>query len=427
MTDARRLAADVLLQVDRQRAFADAALGAALARESLSGEDRGLATRLVYGALAWQLRLDHTIDAYASRSRVDPRVRIALRVGLFQLAFLDRVPQYAAVDTTVENVRAFAPHAAGFTNALLRRATREGLAPLPPAEPERTAVELSHPEWLVDMWRRELGDDEARALMDANNRPSPTVLRALVPRQSAIAVLQERGCEAAPARFAPDAIVCTAPSGAPGIAIPQGEASQLVALFVGVENGQSVLDTCAAPGGKTAYLSSLVGESGRVLAVDRAPRARTRIERTCHAAGCGNVDVVESAIEDVRDRGEFDAVLADAPCSGLGTLREHPEIRWRRGPADVEQLAERQAAILRAAARHVRRGGVLVYATCTLTRAENDDVVDAFLAAHTEFHEDAGRVHPAVAGFLDARGRLRTWPHRHDMAGFFAARMRRVA
>jgi 16S rRNA (cytosine967-C5)-methyltransferase len=324
-------------------------------------------------------------------------------------------------------VRAFAPHAAAFANALLRRASRDGLAALPSDEPERTAVELSHPPWLVEMWRSELGADDARALMEANNRASATVVRALVPRDEAIAALRARGLDAVRARFAPDAIVATAPAGVPGIAIAQGEASQLVALLVGAHGGDGVLDACAAPGGKSAYLSALVGTKGRVLAVDKGARAQARIESTCRAAGCRNVESVESAIEDARDLGELDAVLADAPCSGLGTLREHPEIRWRRTPADVAQLAARQATILRAAAEHVRPGGVLVYSTCTIARTENDDVVDAFLAERADFREDAAGAHPAAVALLDERGRLRTWPHRHDMAGFFAARMRRVA
>ena len=426
MTDARRLAADVLTQVEQRRVFADAALGRALARGELSEEDRALATLLVYGVLAWQLRLDHTIDAYARRSRLDARIRIALRLGLFQLAFLDRVPPYAAVDTSVELVRSFAPHAAGFTNALLRRAAREGLAELPPGEPEHTAVAVSHPAWLVEMWRRELGEEEARALMEADNRSSPTVLRALLPRTQAIASLRAHGLDAVEARFAPDAIVCAAPSGLSGVAIPQGEASQLVALFAGARAGQSVLDACAAPGGKTAYLSSLVNGSGRVLAVDSGRNARGRIEATCRAAGCRNVDVRESSIETARDAGEFDVVFADAPCSGLGTLREHPEIRWRRSLDDIHELAARQGAILGAAAEHVRPGGVLVYATCTISRAENDAVADAFLETHGDFREDGDDTHPAVRGFLDGRGRLRTWPHRHDMGGFFAARMQRI-
>jgi 16S rRNA (cytosine967-C5)-methyltransferase len=425
MSDARRLAFEVLADVNDRGAFADAALGRALARAPLPNDDRRLATQLVYGVLARQAPLDHTIDAYAKRSRVDDRVRIALRLGLFQIAFLDRVPHYAAVDTAVALVRENAPYAAGFVNAVLRRATRDGLAAPPAKEPQRSAVLLSHPAWLVETWRRELGADEADALMDANNRPMPTVLRALIERGEAMAALRARGIEASAARYAPDAIACSWAAPVPGIAIAQGEASQLVALLPGVRAGDRVLDACAAPGGKTAYLAAQVGPTGRITAVDRAPSARRRIEATCRTAGVANVEIVEGTIENLGALGEFDAVLADAPCSGLGTLREHPEIRWRRSPGDVADLAARQRSILRAAAQHVRRGGVLVYATCTLTRAENDAVVDDFLAEHSTFAEDADGAAGAVAPFLDARARLRTFPHRDDMGGFFAARMRR--
>jgi 16S rRNA (cytosine967-C5)-methyltransferase len=192
-----------------------------------------------------------------------------------------------------------------------------------------------------------------------------------------------------------------------------------------VRSGDRVLDACAAPGGKAAYLAALVGDGGCVVAVDPAASARDRIEAACRTAGSSNVDVIVGAIEQVGGIGKFDAVLVDAPCSGLGTLREHPEIRWRRSLADVAELAARQAAILRAAAAHLWPGGVLVYSTCTISAAENDDIVDSFLGEHPEFTHDATGAHPAVAPFLDAHARFRTFPHRHDLAGFFAARLRR--
>lgn len=427
--NARRLAFDVLFEVECRSAFADAALGRALARGVLDRpEERRLATQLVYGVLAERLRLDHTIAAYARRAKLDPRVAIALRLGIYQLAFLQRVPAYAAVDTTVALVRSFAPHASGFANALVRRVAREGLASLPAEEPERTAVGLSHPTWLVEMWREEMGHEEAAALMASNNRPMPNVLRALADHAQAIEKLRELGLEAEPTTYAPAGIRASAPVRIPKLALPQGEASQLVVLMTGAQPGERVLDACAAPGGKTAYLAALVGERGRIIAVDPAANAPRRIRATCTAADVRNVEIVQAAIENARDLGIFDLVLVDAPCSGLGTLREHPEIRWRRTRADIEALAARQRAILEHASACVRVGGRLVYATCTISRAENDAVVDAFLATHANFEEDApANSHAALRCLLDDRGRLRTWPHRHDLAGFFAARLVRRA
>ncbi|RMF25166.1 MAG: methyltransferase domain-containing protein, partial [Deltaproteobacteria bacterium] len=355
-------------------------------------------------------------------------VRVLLRLGLFQLAFLDRVPAYAAVDTTVTLAAQIAPRARGLVNAVLRRASREGLAPPPEDDRERLAVELSHPPWLIEHFERELGSSEARALLEASNRPAPTVLRALADRDVVIEELRRRGLEARPARYAPEAVLCSIPVAEAGLAVPQGEASQLVTLLAGAAAGDRVLDACAAPGGKTAYLARLVGSRGRVVAVDPARGARRRILDLAALAGAANVEALASPIQQFAADSPFDVVVVDAPCSGLGTLAEHPEIRWRRRPGDIAAFAERQREILDAAARLVRPGGRLVYCTCTLAREENDGVVDDFLGRHGEFDEIvAPPPQPCFADFVDGAGRFRSFPHRHGVAGFFAARLERKA
>jgi 16S rRNA (cytosine967-C5)-methyltransferase len=434
--DPRRVALDVLAAVDAG-AFADAALAKALAAPAgadMAAPDRHLATLLVYGTLARRLSLDHTIAHLASRrlERIDARTLGLLRLGLFQIAFLDRVPAYAAVDSSVRLAKRIAPRTAGFVNAVLRGAARDGLHP-PDGDPlDRLAIEYSHPRWLVELWTSELGRDEATRLMAADNEAMPTVLRALIDRDDALEWLRRRGVDCRPCRHAPRGIIAAEARGQTGIVLPQGEASQLVCLFVGASAGDRVLDACAAPGGKSAYLAELVGSDGRVVAVDSARGAERRIRRTLDLAAVGNVTIVEGAVEDLASAsgpeehgGHFDAVLVDAPCSGLGTLRQHPEIRWRRTPADLSDLARRQSRILAAAAGRVRPGGRLVYSTCTLTQVENDDVVDAFLAANPDFAEDGTEVDACVAPLCDERGRLRTFPHRDDLDGFFAARLRR--
>lgn len=420
------------MMTESSGAFADAELGRALQSCDLGESDRRLATLLVYGTLARRLTLDHTLAAYLARplASLDLRVREVLRLGLFQIAFLDRVPAYAAVNTSVALVKSGARNAAGLVNAVLRRATREGLAELPDSdETHRYSVELSHPRWLVERWIAELGKNDALELMRANNERMPNVLRALVPRSQALKELADAGIVAEQTRFAPDGIRSSLPVTLPGVVIPQGEASQLAALLVGAEPGARVLDACASPGGKTAYLARQVGPAGRVTAVDPASRATARIQRLLDSAAITNVDIVNRRIEDFPpEPGGFDAVLVDAPCSGLGTTREHPEIRWRRTPEDIVELATRQRAVLAAASTHVAPGGVLVYATCTLLEQENDQIVDEFLAANPMFGDE--RSLPATLGAgaeLCEHGRLRTFPHRHDMAGFFAARMRRIS
>jgi len=355
-------------------------------------------------------------------------VRVLLRLGLFQLLFLDRVPAYAAVDTSVTLAAAAAPRARGLVNAVLRRAARDGPA-APPDDPrERLAVELSHPSWLIDRFEQQLGTAETRFLLEANNRPMPTVLRALADRDRVIEKLRARGITAEATRHAPDAIACSVPVAEEDVAVAQGEASQLVTLFSRASPGERVLDACAAPGGKTAYLARLVGERGQVVAVDPSRSARRRILESIRLGGADNVEVVTSSVEDFPSDPSFDLVFVDAPCSGLGTLAEHPEIRWRRKPKEIGAFAERQRSILEAAARAVRPGGRLVYCTCSLLREENDDVVDAFLSVHPEFTQSGARRHPDfLAPFVGADGRFRSFPHRHGMAGFFAARLRRTA
>ncbi len=456
--DARRVAFETLLETDRG-SFADSALGERLERIELDRRERDLATLLVYGTLARRLTLDYTIAGYAGRplDRIEPGLLTLLRLGLFQLGFCDRMPAYAVLDRTVSLADGKLRRGAGFVNAVLRRTTREGLraadgiaalqrgrtddeapgeqgddidltrdwAQLSPDR--RRAVAFSHPLWLVRLWTSELGESPANAFMQANNEAAPNVLRVLVPRAEAIDRLRDMGLRVREAAHAPDAVLASGPERIPGLALPQGEASQLVVRLLNPGRGEAVLDACAAPGGKTAYIAALVGENGRVVAVDNGRGARRRIETTLRLAGFTNGNLPEIRVLDEdflrsedRDLGApLDAALVDAPCSGLGTLRQHPEIRWRRTARDLAELATRQARLLERAAGAVRPGGRLVYSTCTVVRAENEDIVDGFLAAHPDYEAD-----PSAPG-ADAAGRLHTFPHEGGMDGFFAAALRR--
>jgi 16S rRNA (cytosine967-C5)-methyltransferase len=432
--DARVVAHDVLVRVETTAAFADVLLAARLADAARSAADQALATRLVYGTLAWQARLDHELAALVTTrlDRLEAPVRAALRLGLYQLRFLDRVPAYAAVDASV---RLAGRRAAGFVNAVLRRATREPV-PLPDAAADplaRLAVEWSHPRWLVERWAREIGAAELPALLAADNERATTTVRAnrrRAPRDTVVAELAAAGIPACAARFAPDAIAIergaarlrAAPAWGDGRLAFQGEASQLVTLLLGDMRDARVLDACAAPGGKATYAAELGARL--VVALDAHIGGAARIAADAMRLGA---DVIRVAVADARRPplrdAAFDAVLVDAPCSGLGTLRRHPELRWRRRPEDVPRLAALQREILTGVARLVRPGGVLVYAVCTLTRDENEDVVRGFLATHPgfEIEDPRGLVPGALVG---ADGFLRTLPHRHGLDGFFAARLR---
>jgi 16S rRNA (cytosine967-C5)-methyltransferase len=367
-----------------------------------------------------------------------------LRLALFQIAKLTRVPEFAAVDTAVELAKSYRGGAtSGLINAVLRRFLRQSKAvPVPSRADDlvgHLAVSLSHPRWLVEDWIHALGESETEALLAANNEAAPTVVRANVARTDRAALLselQEAGIAAHPCLYSADGIVVDSsadPLSLPGIregrGLVQGEASQLVARMLGARPGDRVLDLCAAPGGKASDLAAQAGANGTVVAVDRNPDGVFRLRGIARRLGLGSVQPLIADGRALRfSRGRtFDRVLVDAPCSGLGTLRQHPEIRWRRQAADLAQLAQLQGELLRSAADLVRVGGTLVYATCTLVWIENDDVLDRFLAAHPAFRTEDPRPYlpDAARGFVDGRGILRTFPHRDGLDGFFAVRLKR--
>ena len=445
-TDARIVAHEVLVRVETTDAFADVLLADRLARAPrraarlAHAADQALATRLVYGTLAWQGRLDHHLKGLVRMpvADLDPPVRAALRLGLYQLLFLDRVPAYAAVDASVGLARAAeGAGAAGLVNAVLRRAAVAGAAglalPDPAADPlERLAIEWSHPRWLVERWAAELGRDELPRLLAANNVRGPSAVRAnrlRTTRDALRAELAAARVAALPSAWAPDGLVVekgaarlrALPAWRDGRLAFQGEAAQLVTTLLALAPGDRLLDACAAPGGKAAQAAALLEGRGLVVALDRRPGGVRRVREEAARLGAA---CVEAAVGDARRppfARPFDAVLVDAPCSGLGTLRRHPELRWRRRTEDIPRLAALQREILAGVAPLVRPGGLLVYAVCTLAREENEDVVEWFQGAHPAFVLER----PALArDLLAPAGYLRTLPHRHGLDGFFAARLR---
>jgi 16S rRNA (cytosine967-C5)-methyltransferase len=430
--DARAVAHDVLVRVETEDAFADVLLAHRLApravEDALVPRDRALATELVYGTLVWQGRLDHFLRRllHEPLERLDPPVRAALRLGLYQLRVLERVPAYAAVDASV---RLAGKRAGGLVNAVLRRATREDEPALPDDPIDRLAIEWSHPRWLVDRWVHELGAGEAALLLEANTRPPHVAIRPNLRRTTPDALrtmLAEAGIETGSSAVADGALVVESgaarlrdlPAWRDGLFAFQGEASQLVARLVDVPPGARVLDACAAPGGKTLAIGERLGAGRPIVALDRNRTGLARLVRDAARLGVEAV-VAEADARRPPTACTFDAVLLDAPCSGLGTLRRHPEIKWRRQPEDVARLAALQHELVMGVAPLVKPGGLLVYAVCTRTREETTGVVDALLAAHPRFV-----VEPVTGPCVDPDGVLRTAPHRHGLDGFFATRLR---
>lgn len=440
---ARAIAARVLERVERDAAFADLALEAALDQQPLPARDTALATELVYGTLRWQRYLDWILAPHSRRplESLDLRVRVALRLTAYQIVFLTRVPRFAAVNDGVTLAAAGArPGVAGFVNAVLRSFARRGgreREPKPPADPvEALAVRCSFPTWLAARWVARHGAEPARSLMLAMNERPPVTLRTNTLRLSREALAQRLLAEehrvAAVTRYAPEGLVvehggrppASWPAFADGAFAIQDEASMLVTRLLDARPGETVADVCAAPGTKTTHLAQLMDNRGRILAFDREPARLVRVTEAAARLGATIIEPRPGPIESQAPAlaAACDAVLVDAPCSNLGVLRRHPEVKWRRRPEDLAETAARQRNILTAAAGMVRPGGRLVYATCSLEPEENDDIARGLLAERPDFSVDAPPGFPIA---LDEGGVLRCFPDRHGTDGFTAIRLRR--
>ena len=440
---ARRLASEILVKVDTRKAYADVLLDQTLRGTDLGPADRALLTELVYGTLRWRGALDARLNRTLRRplSETEPRIRNLLRVACYQLLYLDRIPSYAAVNEAVQLAKTSGGRkAASFVNGVLRNLLRESESIAVDSSITSLAVQYSHPEWLVRRWLAEFAVDEAAALMRANNERAPLVLRVnslKCDRKQLLDRLSQAGIAAKAALYSNHGIVLPSagaveslPGFAEGLFQIQGEASQLVAQLLGPLPGERILDACAAPGGKSTYIAELQNDEGEVVAVDISARGADRIRQNAGRLGLRSIRViVADATQALRDlvHPHFDRILLDAPCSGLGTLRGHPEIKWHREESDVGRLSRLQRKLLDRIAEYLKPDGVLVYSTCTLTADENEQNVAAFLAAHREFElQDAARYLPSGARHM-ARGKyFQALPQRDNTDGFFAARLRKV-
>ena len=409
MSPARRAAYQVVRRVFEEGAYADRAFRSAA--DGLEERDHAFAMQLAYGTVQRARTLDHAIDTLGRRPtrKLDPAVLASLRLGAYQVGFMEGVPAHAAANEAVELVRrAGLERAVAFTNAVMRRLAEgmgELLAGLPENTPQAAALKLSYPDWIAETFWWERGRDDALALMASQNEPPARVVRVA------------RGADL-PGRPDPDLPAARHVDRVEddwierGLGWPQSVGSQLAGLAVGARPGERILDLCAAPGGKATQLAEITGE---VVAVEKhAGRAR-ELEENVRRLGLENVAVVNAdALELPADLGDFDRVLVDAPCSGLGVLNSRPDLRWR-----AEPLPELQLALLEAARARVRPGGTITYAVCTPHEAENEGVVDAFGAEV----EDLGAEWPSFRHPKRPR-LLLTLPHVHRTSGFFVARMR---
>jgi 16S rRNA (cytosine967-C5)-methyltransferase len=395
LSPARRAAYRVVRRVNEEGAYADQALHGE-ARD-LDARDRAFARALAYGTIQRRRTLDHVAAKLTDRKRLDPDVRAALQLGLFQLVFLDGVAPHAAVGESVELVKG--SNGSGLVNAVLRRATDEAQDILAAIEDE--GVRESYPHWLVELWRDAYGTKTATKLMKRLNEPPETALRANRLKTSPEALAEALG-GAAKGR---DAVVLDGPFDAyahplweQGHFMPQSRSSQAVARAVDPQPGERVLDLCAAPGGKTTHLAALMRDEGTIVSVERHPDKAEQLTATCERMG---VTIAAIEVGDAAEPREpaFDRVLADPPCSGLGTLQARPDLRWRMTPERIDGIVSEQRRILAAAAGAVRPGGLLVWSTCTLNPAENEELLNG------------------LEGF-EVREAMTLWPHETKSAGF---------
>jgi 16S rRNA (cytosine967-C5)-methyltransferase len=408
---ARVLAHRVLARVLREGAWADRAFRAEADRAGIDARERHFAQRLAYGAIQRLRTIDWVVERVASRplGEIDPDVLDALRLGVLQLVWLDSVPDRAAVDQTVELVKAATPRAGGFANAVMRRAGREArdlVEGLGDETAEDAALRHSHPDWLAQMWFEQLGPTDARALMETDNEPAESALRV----NSLIAAVEEVREAIGDARTIdgmPEALILDTPFDAhgselfaSGAIIPQSRGSMQVARTLDPQPGERVLDLCAAPGAKSTHLAALMRNEGEIVSVEQNPARADELRANAERMRATIVDVRTQDAREIVEAGAFDRVLLDPPCSDLGTLQSRPDARWRKDPETIAELAALQGDLLESALAQLKPGGTLVYSTCTISAAENERR-------------------------LDAGDAIQLLPHRDGTDGFFIARLER--
>ena len=435
--NARECALSVLVSCRRNGAWADAALKAQLAKTPLSAQDAALCSRIVYGVMQNELLLNWYLSACCTQKldHLQPPLADILRIGAYQILFLDKVPDHAAVSESVELCRTNGRSAAsGLVNAVLRKVAqnKSNLPPLPEGNIARLSIAYSHPQWLVKKLVSLLGVEEAERFLRIDNEAAPMTVQVNPLKTDADALARELagdGVKAVPHGWVPDCFELSGTGDLTTLTVfyqgrftVQDAAAKLVTYAAGFEKGQDVLDVCAAPGGKSFAAAFAMENEGHILACDLHENKLRRIREGAQRLG---ITCIETACADGRVfreewAGRFDTVICDVPCSGLGIIRKKPDIRYK-DPSELKALPDIQRAILENSARYVRPGGVLVYSTCTVLPEENENVTDAFLSSHPEFIYEEFSLPNGEA----APGYLTLWPQRNGTDGFYLSRMRR--
>lgn len=437
----RQLAVLTLKGLDKTEDFLREVLNLHLERNPLSPPDRALYTELVYGTVRMQRNLDYILASFSRRplEKMNEPILQNLRLAIYQIMYLDRVPVFAAVNEAVNLARSFGHDGtASFTNGVLRQVVKNrGLILYPAANEnivEHLAVKHSFPNWIIEHWLAEFGRDETEQLCQAMNQTPEMHVRVNTLRASVETVQRhflDEGIKTLPGRYAPDILrvspahqVIRSPWREAGKYYIQDESSALVAHALGVGPGMTIYDLCSAPGGKATHLAQLLENKGKIVAVDAKESRLKLVEENAKRLGVLIISTLRADARQPLPLAEADAVLVDAPCSGLGTMRQRPDIRWRKRPKEIMELAKIQSAILKRAADYVRPGGHLLYSTCTLTSWENEEVVHTFLRTNDAFQG------ASLPDWFPKREGQPKWqrtflPHQHGLDEFFVSLFRK--
>ena len=410
----------------------------------LSSLDRAFLTELTYGVLRWRQTLDWILIRFSKvpLEKIESTVLNILRIGLYQILFLTRTPVSAAVNESVEMAKVIRGQGgAGFVNGVLRSVVRQKEEIVLPKMEDDPALHLSvgqsYPLWLVQRWIKEMGVEEALELCISNNQIAPLTLRTntlKMAREHLIRRLIEKGLTPRPTTHSEEGVILDnspptseLPFLREGNYVIQDEASQMVTLILDPKPGEKTIDACAAPGGKTTHIAQRMANKGEIFAVDLTQEKLRLIRELCQTLG---VSIVRTLKGDASrplpalENQAFDRILADVPCSGFGTLRRNPDLKWRKGEEDIRRLSSIQTSILGNLSQYLKKGGILVYSTCTIFREENEDVVEAFLKSHPEFTlDDLSKALPEMSRQFVQNGYFKTFPQGNGMDGFFVARL----
>ncbi|CRF28774.1 Probable Fmu protein (SUN protein) [Mycobacterium tuberculosis] len=444
---AREAALDVLLRIEQDRSYSNLLLNRTLQHYKLDRPDAGLATEIVYGTIQRQGTIDYFLEKFVKGglAKLQPWVRSLLRLSFYQLYYLDRIPEHAAVNEAVQLAKRRGHQGiSGMVNGVLRNVLRrkaelmlpDGL----PAE-QRIALAASHPEWMVRRWIRQFGEQAAERICEANNQPPRVSIRAnrlrLAPAELAGRLCQG-GLEAEPSEVAPAGVVvrgggnmALTPEYAEGLFTIQDESSMLVAEWVDPQPGERVLDCCAAPGGKTTHLAEKMQDRGEIIACDVHEHKEQLIREQAERLGLKCIRTARADARKLSDQfpaESFDRILLDAPCSGLGVIRRKPDIKWSKQESELEAVCTVQHELLESIHSLLKPGGVLVYSTCTVEKAENEDMVRSFLERHPEFEPDAPpQGQTGSLPLADGQASVQIMPYDFGSDGFFIARLRKRA